>query len=130
MAFNLLIVDDSPAMRSFIRRVLDLSGFEVGNCTEANNGEEALEQLRQQWVDVILTDINMPKMDGEQLLRRLEQDELLRSIPVLVVSTDRTEARVQQMLAIGARGYVKKPFAAETLRDALEQVLGVADVRA
>jgi two-component system chemotaxis response regulator CheY len=130
MAFNLLIVDDSPAMRSFIRRVLDMSGFAVGESAEASNGEEALEVLRRNWIDVILTDINMPRMDGEELLRRLEQDDMLRSIPVLVVSTDRTEARVQRMMQMGARGYVKKPFAAETLRDELERVLGVADARA
>jgi two-component system chemotaxis response regulator CheY len=130
MAFNLLIVDDSPAMRSFIRRVLDISGFTVGDCAEASNGEEALELLRRQWIDVILTDINMPRMDGEEFLRRLEQDESLRSIPVLVVSTDRTETRVHRMMEMGARGYVKKPFAAETLRDELEHVLGVVDARA
>jgi two-component system chemotaxis response regulator CheY len=130
MPFNLLIVDDSPAMRSFIRRVLDISGFAVGECAEASNGEEALELLRRQWIDVILTDINMPRMDGEELLRRLEQDDLLRSIPALVVSTDRTESRVHKMMEMGARGYVKKPFSAETLRDELERVLGVVDARA
>jgi two-component system chemotaxis response regulator CheY len=129
MAFNVLIVDDSPAMRSFIRRVLDLSGFDVGTYAEASNGEEALEVLRSQWLDVVLTDINMPKMDGEQFLRCLEADDVLRAIPVLVVSTDRTETRVTQMLSMGARGYVKKPFAAETLRDELERVLGVAGAR-
>ena len=127
--FNLLIVDDSPAMRTVIRRVLDISGFDVGDCIEASNGEEALELLRSHWIDVILTDINMPRMDGEQLLRHIEQDPLLRSIPALVVSTDRTENRVHQMLSIGARGYVKKPFTAETLRDELERVLGVIDAR-
>jgi two-component system chemotaxis response regulator CheY len=130
MAFNLLIVDDSPAMRSFIRRVLEISGFAVGEYVEAANGEEALTVLRRQWIDVVLSDINMPTMDGEEFLRRMEADEVLRSIPVLVVSTDRTETRVQRMMAMGARGYVKKPFAAETLRDELERVLGVADARA
>jgi two-component system chemotaxis response regulator CheY len=130
MAFNLLIVDDSPAMRTFIRRVLALSGFAAGECAEASDGQEALDLLRCQWIDAILTDINMPRMDGEELLRRLEADPLLRTIPVLVVSTDRTETRVHRMLEMGARGYVKKPFSAETLRDELEHVLGVADARA
>jgi two-component system chemotaxis response regulator CheY len=125
MAFNVMIVDDSPAMRVFVRRVLDLSGFALGGLWEASNGVEALEQLGQHWVDVILTDINMPGMDGEQFVRRLEQDEMLRSIPVIVVSTDGTEHRVQQMLALGAKGYVKKPFLPETLRAELENVLGV-----
>jgi two-component system chemotaxis response regulator CheY len=125
MAYNVLIVDDSPAMRSFVRRVLDLSGLTVGRCLEAGNGKEALDLLREEWVDVVLTDINMPTMDGEQLVRFLEADEALRSIPVLVVSTDRTEGRVRQMLTLGAKGYVTKPFMPETLRQEMERALGV-----
>jgi len=126
MAYNILIVDDSPAMRSFVRRVLDLSGLDVGRCLQAGNGQEALNLLRDEWVDVVLTDINMPTMDGEQFVRRLEADEALRTIPVLVVSTDRTDGRVRQMLTLGAKGYVTKPFLPETLREELEKVLGVS----
>ena len=125
MAFNVLIVDDSPAMRSFVRRVLEYSGFDIGVCAQAGNGEEALALLQRQWIDVILTDLNMPTMDGVEFMRRVEQDPVLRSIPVLVVSTDRTDRRVHQMLGLGAKGYVKKPFAAETLREELESVLEV-----
>lgn len=125
MILHVMIVDDSPAMRAFIRRVLELSGLEVGRCLEASNGEEALRILEDNWVDAILTDINMPQMDGEELLRRLAGHDVFRSIPVLVVSTDRTEGRIQKMLTLGARGYVTKPFAPETLRDELEHSLGV-----
>jgi two-component system, chemotaxis family, chemotaxis protein CheY len=127
MAYNVLIVDDSPAMRSFVRRVLDLSGLTVGRCLEAGNGKEALDLLREEWVDVVLTDINMPVMDGEEFVRRLEEDDALRSIPVLVVSTDRTDGRIQRMLALGAKGYVTKPFLPETLRAELESILGEID---
>jgi two-component system, chemotaxis family, chemotaxis protein CheY len=126
MAYNILIVDDSPAMRSFVRRVLDLSGLDVGRCLQAGNRQEALNLLRDEWVDLVLTDINMPTMDGEEFVRRLEADEALRTIPVLVVSTDRTDGRVQQMLTLGAKGYVTKPFLPETLREELEKVLGVS----
>ena len=125
MELHVLIVDDSPAMRSFIRRVLELSGLEVGRCLEASNGEEALRLLEDNWVDAVLTDINMPRMDGEELLRRMSGHEVLHLIPVLVVSTDRTEGRIQKMLTLGARGYVTKPFAPETLRGELEHSLGV-----
>ena len=125
MAFNVLIVDDSPAMRAFVSRVLEISGFPVGLRLEAGNGEEALRLLAEKWIDVVLTDLNMPGMDGEQLVRRLEQDELLRAIPVVVISTDRTETRVRRLMSLGARGYVKKPFLPETLRQELERVLGV-----
>ncbi len=125
MELHVLIVDDSPAMRSFIRRVLELSGLEVGRCLEASNGEEALRLLEANWVDAVLTDINMPQMDGEELLRRMSGHAVLRLIPVLVVSTDRTEGRIQKMLTLGAKGYVTKPFAPEMLRDELEHSLGV-----
>jgi two-component system chemotaxis response regulator CheY len=126
MAFSVMIVDDSPAMRAFVRRVLHLSGFPVEEYLLAGNGKEALELLQSRTADIILTDINMPTMDGEQFVRRLEADECLRAIPVVVVSTDASETRIREMLALGARGYVKKPFAPEALRDELERVLGGA----
>lgn len=125
MAFRVLIVDDSPAMRSFIRKVLDLSGFDASICVEAGDGIEALAVLEQDWIDVILTDINMPNMNGVAFLQRLKESGLTRSIPVVVISTDATDHRVQEMLALGAKGYIPKPFAPEILRDELERVLKV-----
>jgi two-component system chemotaxis response regulator CheY len=125
MAYRVLIVDDSPAMRTFVRRVIELSGFEMSNCFEASNGGEALEVLRREWVDAILTDINMPGVDGQELLRRLSEDEVLRSIPAIVISTDATTHRIASMTSLGARGYVTKPFLPETLRSELERTLGV-----
>jgi two-component system, chemotaxis family, chemotaxis protein CheY len=124
MAYRVLITDDSPAMRSFVRRVIELSGFELSHCFEAGDGEEALSVLRSEWVDAILTDINMPGVDGEELLRRLAADEMLRSIPAVVISTDATEKRISRLLSLGARGYVTKPFRPETLRAELERILG------
>jgi two-component system chemotaxis response regulator CheY len=126
MALNIMIVDDSPVMRSFIRRVVGLTGLEVGEFYEAGHGGEALQLLRKSWVDLVLTDINMPHMNGEEFIRELESDELLRTIPVIVVSTDSTSARVQQMMTLGAKGYVSKPFLPATLRDEVEKILGVA----
>ena len=128
MAYSVLIVDDSPVMRSFIRRVMTLSGFEVREYLEASNGEEALTQLGQHRVDVILTDINMPKMNGEELLRRLGADGILKSVPTLVISTDATKDRILRMMSLGAEGYMTKPFSPESLREELERVLGERDV--
>ena len=129
MSFNVLIVDDSPVMRAFIRRTIVLSGMEVAGFLEASDGREALNLLGAEWVDVVLTDINMPKMDGEEFVRSLAADDVLKSLPVVIVSTDGTEARMRQMLDLGARGYVKKPFMPETLREELERVLGGAYAR-
>jgi two-component system, chemotaxis family, chemotaxis protein CheY len=126
MAFQILIVDDSETMREFIVRVIQLSGFHVGGCHHAGNGQEALEVLRSKWVDIILTDVNMPVMNGEEFLARMAADEQLHAIPVLVVSTDGTRHRVEQMMSLGAKGYITKPFTPEMLRAAMEQLLGAA----
>ncbi len=128
MGFTVLIVDDSPAMRTFVRRVLMLSGFEMSTCLQASNGREALDLLKGEWVDVILTDINMPVMNGEEFLEIVASVDAYRSIPVIVISTDRTEDRVRQMMSLGAKGYVKKPFQPEELREMLERVIGAAYV--
>lgn len=128
MALNIMIVDDSPVMRAFIRKVVGLTGLDVGEYCEAGDGEDALKSLGKHWVDLVLTDINMPNMNGEEFVRRMESDDLLRSIPVIVVSTDSSHSRVQQMLALGAKGYICKPFLPEALRDEVEKVLrGVHD---
>jgi two-component system chemotaxis response regulator CheY len=125
MAYRVLLVDDSPAMRVFLRRVLRSSGISVAECYEAGNGGEALALLRTERVDLIMTDINMPEMDGEEFLRRLKEDRRLGSIPVIVISTDATEQRIDHMMALGACGYLTKPFLPEELRHGLEAALGV-----
>ncbi len=124
MAYNVLIVDDSPGMRKVIRKTLLLSGFDTGLCLEAGDGLEALAVLRNEPVDIVLTDINMPNMNGEELMEQLSLDPERRHISVLVVSTDRSEERLQRMLALGAKGYVTKPFVPQTLGSALARLTG------
>jgi len=126
MSLNILTVDDSPVMRIFLRKVIALTGLPVGEYFEAGDGEAALVALRERWVDLVLTDINMPGMNGEEFVRRMKDDSLLRDIPVIVVSTDASRSRIQHMLALGAGGYVCKPFVPEILRDEVERVLGVS----
>ena len=114
-------------MRSFIRRVMDLSGVETSAVHEAGDGLEALGVLERDWVDVILTDINMPGMNGEEFVRRLSMSGVTDSVPVIVVSTDATAIRKEHLAQLGARGYLVKPFTPEMLRDEIERVLsGVA----
>ena len=124
MAYRILIVDDSPGMRAVLRRVIDLSGLAVESCREAASGQEALAALRRQPADLILADINMPGMNGEELVAALKADRALGGIAVLVISTDATCRRMQRMLELGAAGYVIKPFHPETLRSEVERVLG------
>jgi two-component system chemotaxis response regulator CheY len=124
MALNIMIVDDSPVMRGFLRKVVQLTGLPVGEYCEAGDGEAALAVLQGRWMDLVLTDINMPRMNGEEFVKRLEADETLRDIPVIVVSTDASRDRIDRMIKLGARGYVSKPFLPETLRDEVEKILG------
>jgi two-component system chemotaxis response regulator CheY len=125
MALQILIVDDSPAMRAFIRRVVRLSGIEVDHYFEAANGAEALEQLAANPIDAVLTDINMPVMDGEEFVRRMRANGPTLSTPVIVILTDATIHRIHTMQELGAMGYLQKPFGPEQLRNELDRVLGV-----
>jgi two-component system chemotaxis response regulator CheY len=120
-----MIVDDSTSMRSFIKRVVSVSGLEVDSYHEAADGVEALEVLDHQEVDVILTDINMPRMNGEELVRRLSDSGVTATVPVIVVSTDATALRKDHLTALGAKGYLTKPFLPESLREEIERVLEI-----
>lgn len=127
MPKRLMIVDDSPVMRAFVRRTVQVAGLEVASCLEAANGAEALVKLRDALAretapDLILTDINMPVMDGEGFLRELKLDPLLNRIPVVVVSTDSTDQRVLDLMRQGAQDYVRKPFPPEKLGQVLAEI--------
>lgn len=124
MALNVMIVDDSPVMRVFLRKVVQLTGLPVGEYCEAGDGAAALKGLHERWIDLILTDINMPGMNGEEFVRQLDTDEMLRDIPVIVVSTDASRERIHRMFELGAKGYISKPFQPEALRDEVERILG------
>lgn len=127
MALRVLVVDDSPVMRSFIRRVLGLSGVEIESLFEAGDGQEALELLDREWVDLIFTDINMPRMNGEEFVRRLADSGLTATLPVVVISTDGTNIRKEHLWGLGARAYLQKPFSPEQLRGEVEKIMGVPD---
>ena len=119
---TIMAVDDSASLRQMVSVVLRGGGYEV---VEAADGMDALSKLHGREVHMFLTDINMPGVDGEELLRCLAADESLCDIPAIVISTDATESSIARLLALGARGYVTKPFRPETLRAELERTLGV-----
>ncbi len=124
MSFNVLIVDDSPSMRQVIKKVIQISGFDVGELLEAGSGKEALEVLSSNWVDVILSDIHMPEMDGIEMLRRLSEEDLWKRIPVIMVTTEGREQVIEEAKRLGAKGYVKKPFNPEQIKEILMSVMG------
>jgi len=119
MAFNVLIVDDSAVMRAMIIRVVKLSGVPLGEFFEAGNGEEGLRRVREHWIDLVLLDINMPVMNGEEMLRRLRADPETAHLPVIVVSTESSETRVHALEELGV-AFIHKPFAPERLVAAVE----------
>lgn len=127
MAFNVLVVDDSAVMRQMVVRTLKMSGLPLGTVLEAANGEEGLFVLQDQWVDLLLLDVNMPVMNGEEMLRRVRASPETENLPVIVVSTEGSETRLAALHQLGA-SIVHKPFAPETLRDAILRVTGVTDV--
>lgn len=127
MAFNVLIVDDSLPMRSVIRKTLEMSGFSVGQVFEASNGIEALKVLREHWLDIVLTDFNMPDMDGLQLIEEMKKDEILRTIPVVVITTEGSQKRLDQFREKGAAETVQKPFTPETIASKLNRILGESE---
>lgn len=124
MAFNVLIVDDSASMRAVIKKVIRVSGFRVGKYHEAGDGIQALEILSAEWIDLVLTDINMPRMNGLELVRQINADEMLRSIPVVMVTTEGSEDKIKQAQALGASGYIKKPFLPEDIKMTLSRMMG------
>jgi two-component system, chemotaxis family, chemotaxis protein CheY len=124
MGTNVLIVDDSQTMRKVIRKSVVLSGFEVGDFWEAGNGKDALTIIHSQKVDVILTDLNMPEMNGLEMFLKIQQEEKYCHIPVIFITSQGSEAMVQEGLQQGVQGYIQKPFHPEAIRDVLLKTIG------
>jgi two-component system chemotaxis response regulator CheY len=123
MALNILVVDDSAVMRSMVIKTIQRAELELGDVYEAANGQEALDILGKSWIDLAVVDINMPVMDGEELIERVRAEESTRKLPVLVVSSESSKMRVELLQKKDA-GFIHKPFTPESLRDAILKVFG------
>lgn len=124
MAYNILIVDDSFPMRAVIKKVIKASGFDIGELFEAGNGKEALKILNEHWLDLVLTDYNMPDMNGLELLEVMKRSDTLADIPVVMVTTEGGYRRVEEFFSQGVVSYLKKPFTAEQIKSHLSRILG------
>ena len=120
-----LIVDDSSVMRKIVERSLRQAGLDLSSVAEAGNGAEALGLLDTNVVDLILSDINMPVMDGLEFVRQLQTVEKLRGIPVVMITTEGSESNVVQALSLGAKGYIRKPFTPDQVKEHVLPVLGL-----
>lgn len=119
MALDVMIVDDSAAIRKILHRVLVQADVPLGAVHEAGDGKEALEKLKSASVGLILSDINMPNMDGLELLSALKGQERTRDVPVIMVTTEGSSSRVMEAVNLGAAGYVRKPFTADQIKEKL-----------
>jgi two-component system chemotaxis response regulator CheY len=119
MPVDVLIVDDSAAIRKILQRVLRQTDIPIGEVLEAGDGIEALKALNDRHVNLILSDINMPNMDGLQLLAQLKANDKWKSVPIVMVTTEGGQGKVIEAVQLGAAGYVRKPFTAEQIKEKL-----------
>ncbi|PSH03175.1 MAG: response regulator [Acidobacteria bacterium] len=120
-----LIVDDSSVMRKIVERSLRQAGLDISSVIEAGNGADALGLLDTHQVDLILSDINMPVMDGLEFVRQLQTVDKLRGVPVVMITTEGSESNVVQALSLGAKGYIRKPFTPDQVKEHVLPVLGL-----
>lgn len=120
---DVLIVDDSAAIRKILQRVLRQTDLPLGKIEEAGDGTEAVEILKNRTFGLILSDINMPQMDGLQLLTRIKEMPHLKRVPVIMITTEGGHGKVMEAVQLGAAGYVRKPFTADQIKEKLSGVL-------
>lgn len=123
MAKSVLLVDDSATMRKIIMRTIRAAGLTLGDILEAGDGNEALAKIAENPVDIVLCDVNMPGMGGLEFVKKLRADNKFDAVKVVMVSTESADDLIENVLADGANGYVKKPFTPESIQKTLEPLM-------
>ncbi len=124
MAINVLIVDDSGVMRAMILKAMRMSGLPLGEVHQAANGKGGLDVLDQHWIDLVIVDINMPVMNGEEMIDCMKEHPEMRDIPIVVISNEGSKRRIERLQRKGAR-FIHKPFTPEIIRDTVKDLTGV-----
>ena len=127
MGFNVLVVDDSATVRAVMEKTLRIAAVPVNEFHQASNGKEALAILADHWIDFVFADINMPVMNGVEMVEEMSRDGLLQTIPVIIVSTEGSNTRIEQLMGKGVSAYIRKPFTPEIIRNVVNEILGVQD---
>lgn len=125
MNCNVLIVDDSPILRTAIKKVVRLAGIDEDRIHEAGNGQEALDVLETVWVDLVLLDLNMPVMNGEEFVAELRKRDAISDVAVVIVSTESNKERLDRLKELGVRSSLHKPFEPEDLCRLIADIMGV-----
>ncbi len=124
-SLSVMIVDDSSVMRKIVERSVRQTGLSVDKVIEAENGAAALTILNTQQPDLILSDINMPTMDGLELLRQLHAAAAPVKVPMVMITTEGSEAKVQEAISLGARGFIRKPFTPQEVKEQIARALQI-----
>ena len=124
MTYTIMFVDDSDTIRAVLERTLAMTKLPIDEVIGACNGKDALEKLSQKWVDIVFTDINMPEMDGIMLFDAMAAHPEYKDIPVVIISTEGSKTRIAELMKKGVKGYLRKPFTPEHVRDIIVQTLG------
>ena len=124
MSLNILVVDDSETVRAVISKMLELAGVPVAELFEASNGKEALDILDNHLIDLVFTDINMPVMTGIEMIEKMCENDLLKTVPVIIVSTEGSSARFETLKSKGIRAFLRKPFIPEQIKNIVDNVVG------
>lgn len=124
MSINVLIVDDSGVMRAMILKSMRMSGLQLGEVHQAGNGQEGLDSLEEHWIDLVIVDINMPVMNGEEMIDRMKENPEFADIPIVVISTEGSKSRLERLQQKGA-AFIHKPFSPETIRDTIRDIMGL-----
>ena len=126
MKINILVVDDSAAIRKILMRVLSQTDLPIEEVHEASDGTEALKILKNGQVNLVLSDVNMPNMDGLELLTTVRANTEWKKVPVIMITTEGSQAKVFEAVQLGANGYVRKPFTAEQIKNKVLSCLKAA----
>ena len=124
MGWNILLVDDSKTTKAVIAKALAMSGVALGSLYDGANGLEGLAILRQEKVDLVFADINMPLMGGMEMVALMKGDEALKGIPIVIISTEGSAARIQELERLGINAFLRKPFQPEALKKTVDSILG------
>lgn len=119
---KVMVVDDSSVMRQIIKNNLKQLGFELGNLLDAEDGEEALNKINQGGIDLVISDWNMPKMTGIDLLRAVRADEVLKELPFLMVTSEADKEKIMEAVQAGVNQYIVKPFNANQLEEKVKKI--------
>ncbi len=123
MGYNVLIVDNSVIIRKMVAKTLAISDLDISEYHFAENGLQALEKLDELWIDIVFADINMPGMNGVEMIEEMSRRNLLSSVPVVVISTERSRQRIEALKELGVKAYLQKPFVPEEFARVVKDLL-------